>query len=141
MTPYVRYMLVAFLTNGLGAFGLRVLAGAGLGHVREQQYLSLWYLAGALVASVPFLRLRSRMEPREWLLGGAMAACSLFGQLGMALALTHGLPGLVVFPVATGGGLLFVLAVGVAIFRERVHWAGYLGIVTGTLALILLALP
>lgn len=141
MNPYVRYMLAAFLTNGLGAFGLRVLAGAGLGHVGEQQYLSLWYLAGALVASVPFLRLRSGMALREWVLGGAMAGCSLFGQLGMALALSNGLPGLVVFPVATGGGLLFVLAIGVAVFRERVHWVGYLGIAVGTAALVLLALP
>jgi multidrug transporter EmrE-like cation transporter len=141
MSTYVRYMLVAFLTNGLGAFGLRILAGAGLGHVSEQQYLSLWYVAGALVAAVPFLRLRRGAFRREWLLGGAMAGCSLFGQLGMALALSNGLPGFVVFPVATGGGLLFVLGVGVAGFRERVHWVGYLGIATGTLALVLLALP
>lgn len=141
MSLYVRYMLIAFLTNGLGIFGLRILAGAGLGHVSERQYLSLWYLAGALVAAVPLLRLRSGMEKREWLLGCAMAASSLFGQLGMGLALANGLPGFVVFPVATGGGLLFVLLVGVIRFRERVHWVGYLGIATGTLALVLLALP
>jgi len=141
MTPYFRYMLVAFLTNGLGVFGLRVLAGLGMGNVQEQQYLSIWYIAGAIVAAVPFLRLRKPLEHREWLLGGAMAACSLCGQLGMALSLSNGLPGFVVFPVATGGGLLFVLGIGVLVFRERVSWIGYLGITAGTLALVLLASP
>jgi hypothetical protein len=46
-----------------------------------------------------------------------------------------------VFPVATGGGLLLVLAVGILFFHERLSAPGYLGIALGTAALILLALP
>jgi multidrug transporter EmrE-like cation transporter len=70
-----------------------------------------------------------------------MAACSLAGQLGMALALSAGIPGFIVFPVATGGGLILVVTVGVFGFREPMGPLGYLGIATGTCALILLALP
>ena len=69
-----------------------------------------------------------------------MALCSLGGQLGMALSL-RSIPGFVVFPVATGGGLLFVVAVGIGLFHEPMSRLGYLGIATGTTALILLALP
>jgi multidrug transporter EmrE-like cation transporter len=141
MSIYVRYMLIAFLTNGLGLFGLRVLTGAGFHNINERQYLCIWYIAGAIVAAAPFLRLRSGMARRELILSGAMAGFSLTGQLGMALSLSSGIPGLVVFPVATCGGLMFVLAIGVIVFHERLTWAGYLGIVTGTLALLLLALP
>jgi len=138
---YLRFMMIAFLTNGLGAFGLRVLAGAGLGNVSEVQYLAIWYGAGCLLAAAMYGGLRKRPAARELAIGGGMALCSLCGQLGMALALARGLPGFVVFPVATGGGLLLVVLVGVALFREPLGGLGYLGIATGVCALVLLGMP
>lgn len=138
---YQRYMTMAFLTNGLGAFGLRILAGAGLGHVEAVQYLALWYTAGLLLAAAAFFRLYGRPERKDLVVGSIMALCSLLGQTGMAFALSAGLPGYVVFPVATGGGLLFVVMVGVLLFREPMGPLGYFGIATGVSALVLLALP
>src|SRR5712692_4789647 len=128
---YFRYMAVAFLTNGLGAFGLRILAGAGLGQVRDIQYISLWYLSGCVIAALAYFWHHRRPFRREVLIGFAMALCSLFGQLGMALSLSKGIPGFIVFPVATGGGLLLVVLVGIRLFREPMGKIGYLGIATG----------
>ncbi|HEY1241416.1 MAG TPA: hypothetical protein VGF16_12715 [Bryobacteraceae bacterium] len=138
---YQRYMILAFLTNGLGAFGLRILAGAGLGHIKAVQYLALWYTAGLALAAGAYFRLYGRPERKEIVTGSIMALCSLIGQTGMAFALSAGLPGFVVFPVATGGGLIFVVMVGVLVFREPMGGLGYLGIVTGLCALVLLAFP
>jgi hypothetical protein len=137
---YLRYMSIAFVTNGLGVFGLRILTGYGLANTDTLQYLTIWYVAGAALAFLAWLG-TGKLLLREWIIGGAMAVCSLCGQLGMIRALGGGLPGYVVFPVATGGGLLFVVAVGVSLFRERIGIAGYIGIAVGTIALILLALP
>jgi hypothetical protein len=138
---YVRTMTIAFLANGLGIFGLKVLSASGLGNTDAVQYLMLWYLSGALLGAIAYFSGSRGASVRELLIGAAMAAASLCGQLAMAGALSGGLPGYVVFPVATGGGLLFVVAVGVGVFRERMGSAGYLGIAVGTVALILLALP
>jgi multidrug transporter EmrE-like cation transporter len=138
---YLRCMAIAFLTNGLGAFGLRVLAGAGLGDVDQTQYLTLWYAAGLLLAAVAFFRRYPKPSTKELGIGSGMAICSLLGQVGMVLALSNGIPGFVVFPVATGGGLLMVAMVGVLLYREPIGWLGYVGIGTGVSALILLALP
>ena len=138
---YQRYMALAFLTNGLGAFGLRILAGAGLGRIEAIQYLALWYTAGLLLAAFAFYRVYRRLERKDVVIGSAMAVCSLVGQTGMAFALSGGVPGYVVFPVGTGGGLIFVVMVGVLLFREPMGPLGYLGIATGVSALILLALP
>jgi multidrug transporter EmrE-like cation transporter len=138
---WMRYMLAAFLTNGLGAFGVRVLIGLGLGGRYNLEYLGCWYAAGCAVAASIYLRQHGKPFGRELLIGGGMACCSVFGQLGMILALEKGLPGFVVFPVAVGGGLLFVVAVGVVFYRERLSRAGYLGIVLGSIALVLLSLP
>ncbi|MCW5977919.1 MAG: hypothetical protein KIT09_07565 [Bryobacteraceae bacterium] len=138
---YFRYMLVAFLTNGLGAFGLRVLVGMGQAELYKLQYLAVWYLAGAALAAAAYLLRRTRPQSREMLVALAMGLCSLLGQLGMALALAGGVPGFVVFPVATGGGLLLVALAGVLIFRERITMWGYLGVAVGSAALALLSLP
>jgi multidrug transporter EmrE-like cation transporter len=88
-----------------------------------------------------FFRRHRRPERKEVVIGSIMALCSLIGQTGMAFALSAGLPGFVVFPVATGGGLIFVVLIGVLVFREPMRPLGYIGIATGVSALILLALP
>ena len=138
---YIRYMLLAFLTNGLGVFGHSIRANGGLGKVDAVHYLSLWYLAGCAIAAAVYLGRYGKPARREVLIGGIMALCSLCGQLGIALALQHGLDGTVVYPVAIGGGMLFVAAVGIAMFREPMSTLGYLGIAVGSAALVLLALP
>jgi len=68
-----------------------------------------------------------------------MALCSACGQLGMALSL-RGIDGVVVYPVAIGGGMLFVVAVGIRLFHEPMSCFGCLGIATGAAALALLAM-
>jgi multidrug transporter EmrE-like cation transporter len=138
---YTRYMAIAFLTNGMGAFGLRVLAGLGLAEDHSLPYLAIWYLAGLLLAGAVYARRLGAPRAKEAAIGGGMALCSLAGQLGMALALAGRLPGFVVFPVATGGGLLLVVLVGVAVFGERMRPLGYFGTAVGVLALVLLAAP
>jgi multidrug transporter EmrE-like cation transporter len=138
---YLRYMTIAFAANGMGIFGLRVLTGAGVRHTDVFQYLTIWYLAGALLSAFAYFSKARRPFSREIFIGGAMALSSVCGQLSMAGALSGGLPGYMVFPVATGGGLLLVVAVGIGLFRERMGMPGYLGIGVGTVALILLALP
>ena len=141
MSPYLRYMSLAFASNGLGAFGLRILAGAGLGQVNEIQYLAMWYSAGLILALWAYLRRHGLPDRRELVIGFGMACCSLCGQLGMALSLSAGVPGFIVFPVATGGGLLLVVIVGRTIYGEPMGRRGILGITVGVLAMVLLALP
>ena len=138
---YLRYMLIAFLTNGLGVFGHSIRANGGLGKIGPVHYLSLWYLSGCAIAAVVYLRKHGRPARREVIIGGMMALCSLCGQLCMALALQYGIDGTVVYPVAIGGGMLMVAAVGIAVFHEPMSTLGYLGIVIGFAALVLLALP
>lgn len=138
---YQRYMALAFITNGMGAYGLRVLAGAGIGGF-ETQYLVVWYLAGLVLALA--VSARSRMgkpSAKELGIGVLMAFCSVLGQTGMALAMSGGIPGYVVFPVAVGGGLIFVVMVGVFVFHERLSPLLSIGIASGLASLILLALP
>jgi len=135
---WIRLMLVAFVTNGLGPFGLKVLNERGLASF-QSQYLVYWYLGGAIFGVLAFLSGMREIRAREVALGAVMGLCSLGGQTFTGMSLSHGVPGHVAFPITTGGSLFLVAAAGVFVFKERVGPYGAAGIVLGIVALIMLS--
>jgi multidrug transporter EmrE-like cation transporter len=137
---WARYMAIAFVTNGLGIYGLRFLAGTGIRGSHNLAYLFMWYLFGCMVAGLAYFIRNRRPTRSEVVITAGMAVCSILGQLGMVLSMDHGLPGFVVFPVAVGGGMLLVLLAALFFFGERPGMLGLLGIGLGMAALVLLAI-
>ena len=137
---WYRMMTVAFFTNGLGAFGVRVLQDMGLAETHAFLYLAIWYTAGFILALAAFLTNRSRMLGREVLIGGLMGLCSAVGWFFLTMAIARGLPGYLVYPIAIGGSLSIVAAVGVLVFKERLSPCGYAGIASGVAAVVLLTI-
>jgi multidrug transporter EmrE-like cation transporter len=136
---WIRLMLVAFLANGLGPFGLKVLAAHGLAGF-QSQYLFFWYLGGLVFALVALVVGRSGVNGREILLGAVMGGCSFAGQSFTALALAKGLPGHIAFPLTTGGSLFMVALAGIVFFKERIGPSGLCGIVLGVASLVMLSI-
>ncbi len=137
---WLRAMLLAFLLNGLSPFGLRILAARGLGKEYTTLYLFYWYLAGLAFAVLWVLVRRERMRTASVLIGTAMAASSVGGQVFMALALNEGVPGNIVFPLAMGCSICIVTAGGILLFGEKVGIYGKAGIVLGLVAAVLLSI-
>lgn len=135
---WLQLMLLAFVTNGLGPFGLKILSERNLAEF-QPQYLVYWYLGGAAFGVLAFLRESRKVERREVGLGALLGMCSLSGQSFTGLALAHGLPGHVVFPLTTGGSLFLVAAAGIVLFKEKVGRYGIAGIVLGIVSLIMLS--
>ena len=140
-SAWYRMMGVAFLANGIGVFGTRILTGWNLAEKYKFQYLVLWYGAGLFFAALIHLRSTLSFSLRELAIAGLMGAASVGGQLSLLTALEMGIPGHVVFPLANGGGLFLVVLIGILLFGERVHSYGMLGIALGIVATILLSLP
>ena len=135
---WVRLMLVAFLANGLGPFGLKVLASRGQAGY-QSQYLFYWYLGGLVFALAALGLARSGVNGREVLLGAAMGGSSFAGQSFTAMALAKGLPGHIAFPLTTGGSLFLVALAGIVLFRERIGRYGLCGVILGVAALVMLS--
>ena len=133
-------MLVILLTNGMSAFGLKVIAGWGLPETVKFPYLTIWYAAGLASIGVPMLFKGLRIGRKEMVWGGAAAALSVGGQVAMAVALDSGVPGHVVFLIAIGGSIFVVALAGRLIFGERINRMSTLGVAVGFLAVILLGL-
>jgi drug/metabolite transporter (DMT)-like permease len=137
---WLRLMLIAFLANGLGPFGLKILTEKGLSNQYHYQYLLWWYAGGLAFALTAFLISRNRFYSREVVFALGIGLGSFGGQLFSLMALEQGVPGYVVFPVTTGGNLFLVAAAGVLLFRERVGKYGIAGILIGVLSLVLLSI-
>jgi drug/metabolite transporter (DMT)-like permease len=138
---WLQLMFVAFLTNGLGSFGLKILAERHLSAQYQFQYLVFWYLSSTVIAGLVFLTKHSKPRKSEILMGAGMGLASVLGQLGMVLAMTSNVPGYLVFPLAIGGNLFLVVAGGIILFKERVRSYGIVGLGLGVAALVILAIP
>jgi multidrug transporter EmrE-like cation transporter len=133
-------MLIILLTNGMSAFGLKVIAGWALPGSVKFPYLAIWYAAGLAGIGVPMLLRGMRLSRRELLWGALMAALSIAGQVAMAVALDSNVPGHIVFPVAIGGSIFVVVLAGRIFFHERMSRLNIIGIIMGFIAVILLGM-
>ncbi|MGO8786961.1 MAG: hypothetical protein ACLQVL_06205 [Terriglobia bacterium] len=133
-------MLVILLTNGLSAFGLKLIAEWGLADSVKYPYLTVWYAGGFVALAVPLLFKGMRVGKTEIIWGGVTAALSVGGQVAMAVALTSGVPGHVVFPIAIGGSIFVVALAGRLVFGERMNPPTVLGVILGVIAVVLLGI-
>lgn len=133
-------MLVILLTNGMSAFGLKVIAGWGLPGTVKFPYLTIWYAAGFAIIGVPMIIRGVKLGWRELFWGALMAALSIAGQVAMAVALDANVPGNIVFPVAIGGSIFIVAVAGTLFFGERMNRFNVIGVSLGFLAVILLGI-
>ena len=137
---WLRLMLIAFVANGLGPFGLKMMAAKGLSEAYHYQYLLWWYAGGLALGIGALAAMRSGLRAREIAFGCAVGIGSFGGQLFSSLALEEGVPGHIVFPATTGGNLFLVAAAGLLLFREKLGPYGIAGILTGIASLVLLGL-
>jgi drug/metabolite transporter (DMT)-like permease len=137
---WIRLMMIAYVMNGLGPFGLKVMSEKGLLQQYHFQYLLWWYAGSGILSFAAFLLEGGQFAAREVVIAFGIGAASFGGQLFSLLALERGMPGYIVFPTTTGGNLFVVAAGGVLLYKERIGRFGIAGIAVGVLSLVLLSL-
>jgi drug/metabolite transporter (DMT)-like permease len=135
---WITAMLAAFFLNGVCPFGLRILAGRGLAEQYTAPYLVYWYLAGFAFGLLGLTRSRTPISKPNLLIGLVMALASVGGQFFMGLALSHGVPGSVVYMLGMGASMCVVVFGGAVFFHERIGSLAKVGIAIGLAAAILL---
>jgi multidrug transporter EmrE-like cation transporter len=139
-TKWFRLMVLACVANGLGAFGLKVLAERKLTDRYEFPYLLSWYLGWLLLGAVIFIARPFKPTTRETAISAGMGLCSISGQFFTGLALSRDVAGHVAFSVSTGGTLFLVALAGILFFKEKVGAYGIAGLVLGILSIVVLSI-
>jgi hypothetical protein len=137
---WIKAMLIAFFLNGASAYGLRILAGMGIGEEYTPVYLFYWYAAGMIFILIWAYFRREPLTAKAALIGSCMAVFSVGGQAALGLALAYGAPGNVVFPISMGSSICIVAAGGFLFFKETVSAYGIVGIILGLTAAVLLSM-
>lgn len=132
-------MLVILVTNGMSAYGLKVIAGWADPTTLKFPYLCIWYAGGMASILIPMLMKGLKLGRKELMFGALMAALSLAGQVAMAVALSAGVPGHMVFPIAIGGSILVVALSSQVFFHEKMNRLTLFGVGMGFVAVILLS--
>jgi multidrug transporter EmrE-like cation transporter len=103
-------------------------------------YLVYWYLAGFVFGLAGLISARHPLTRANLLIGLVMAVASVGGQFFMGAALSHGVPGSVVYMLGMGASLCVVVLGGVLFFNERVGTYAKWGIATGLVSAVLLGI-
>jgi drug/metabolite transporter (DMT)-like permease len=128
-------IIAQILVQGFAQFSSKVLVATGLGYERDAFFLIV-FLSATLTSIPVALKNSSLIMKNDFVYGGIVGVCNIGGNLSILLALTA-LPGAIVFPLVSSGGLLVVTFLARLIFKERISRVNTLGIVL-TLAAVLL---
>ena len=136
---WYRMMVDRVLRQRPGGLRCAGAAGHGLGRDAQLSLPGVLVPAGLTVALIAFLSRQPKLARAEIAVGGLMGLFSSVGWILLTQAIARGMPGYLAFPIAIGGNLSIVAAVGVLVFKERLSPYGYLGILTGIAGIALLA--
>lgn len=124
------------LVQGFAQLSSKVLVASGLEAERSAFFLAVF--TSATLVTVPVaLRHRREVGAADFGYGAVVGVCNIGGNLSILLALVA-LPGAVVFPLVSSGGLLLVTTLAALIFRERVGRVNALGMALTLLAVVLI---
>ncbi len=129
-------LITMLLVQGFAQLSSKILVASGLEAERSAFFLAVF--TSATLVTVPIaLRHRLEVDVTDFGYGAVVGACNIGGNLSILLALVT-LPGSVVFPLVSSGGLLLVTVLAGIIFRERVGRLNAVGMALTLLAVVLI---
>ncbi|MBI1926727.1 EamA family transporter [Candidatus Poribacteria bacterium] len=131
-------ILVLFLLTGWCALSTKAFVQVSPPDAREIFLLFLFGTA-AVIGIVPLLLFRMVPTPRDILPGTLLGLCNIFGNHFLLIALS-GLPGMIVFPIASSSGVVLNTLFAVTVWHERLRRPVIVGIAISVLALVLINL-
>lgn len=136
---WLRLILIAFAFEGLNGITFMMVREFGLGSGRNTFILS-YNLFVLILALSFFSKNKKRLRHKELLLGSLIGITMGTGIIFSMNALMQ-LPGIVYFPLISGGGLVSVAILSRIFWKERLAPKQILGLVLACLAVILIVLP
>lgn len=119
-------IFLSFLLSGLPRIGQLMTSKWGMDFYA---YLFLSYLGGVLVL-LPFYWKKVGFDKRAWGYGSVAAVASYIGVYCTLSALKL-LPASVVYPITLSGPIILGMLISGIFFKERIRWAGWIGVLAG----------
>lgn len=133
------YALLAFLGNGLGS----TIQTAQQNRF-EGQYKSEFMILALVILSIFFFTLSLIKEKADnkaclksnFLLMILNGAANGFTNLFVMILVSRGMPASIMFPVISGGGIIFTSLVSIFVYKEKLSAKQYIGLLLGTASVV-----
>lgn len=136
-SKWLPLMLLTFIGQGVASTGSKVLVEAKVGDY-VWQFLIVLYWSGFFTMLLLSILREAWPNRREVVTATVMGLCSVVGNSAITLALKT-VKGSIAYPVNNGSLLIVVLA-GIFFFKEKIHPVGFVGIIFGISAVLVLVL-
>jgi len=133
------WLLAVFVTTSGGYLAARLFQEVG-SPAAKPLLLSVWFGVSALVGAFYLRVQRLAPRPADLPLGIVLGAANVIGNFALLAAL-ESLPGAIVFPVSTAGGLVLTILTSAALWREKLSRPALAGVLMAVPALVLMNLP
>jgi drug/metabolite transporter (DMT)-like permease len=137
--PVWGWLLALFVTTSGGSIAAKLFQETG-DPSSKPLLLGFWFGIAALVAILALARQRLRPTRDDLPLGVLLGAVNVAANTALLAALDH-LPAAIVFPAASGGGVMLVAVTSALLWGERLSRPALIGVVIALPALVLVNLP
>ena len=137
--PVWGWLLALFATTSGGSVAAKLFTVSG-NPLSKPLLLGVWFGIAAVVALLALGRQHLRPTRDDLPLGILLGVVNVGGNFAMLAALDY-LPAAIVFPAASGGGVLLVAVTSALLWGERLSRPALLGIAVSLPALVLVNLP
>ncbi len=133
---WLKLILFAFFLEGLLGVSEKLVRELGLGELRND-YIFLYNVVAAITGLCFLIRIKKAPQKKEVFLGSIIGLVFCFAAFFLLQAILE-LPGIIYFPVASVGGILYVTFLSKLIWRERMRKRQVYGLLLACSSLILL---
>lgn len=137
--PVWGWLLLLFVSTSGGPIAAKVFQESGT-PLAKPFLLAVWFGIAAVVAIGSLGAQRLRPTRHDLPLGMLLGVVNVVGNFAMLAALDH-LPGAIVFPASSAGGVLLVVITSAALWREQLGRLAFLGVLVAVPSLVLMNLP
>ena len=133
------WLLPLFLTTAGGSVAMRLFQEVGSAGSRPL-LLVVWFAVASLIAVAALRRQRLWATRDDWRLGALLGTINVVGNTALLISLQY-LPGAIVFPASSGGGVMLAVLSARLLWGETLSRPALAGVAIAVPALVLMNLP
>jgi drug/metabolite transporter (DMT)-like permease len=137
--PVWIWLIPLFLTTAGGSVAMRLFQEVGTPGSRPL-LLAVWFGVASVIALAVLRRQGLGATRDDWRLGALLGTINVVGNTALLISL-HYLPGSIVFPASSGGGVMLAVLSAWLLWGERLSRPALAGVAIAVPALVLMNLP
>ncbi len=134
---WLKLVLISFLFCGISDTMWKI-AGETGGSYTANTYIFIFHISALIGASIAAIKMKKKITRNEFFLGVIAGFSIVIGSICSMKAILR-MPGIIYFPVSSGGSLLFVTIMAHILWKEKISLRQTAGLMVAIISIILIS--